>query len=60
MKYWWELVKVILNIECANKLLSCFACQYLKKDTLISADWKCKSLKKCVEIERTEKIYDEI
>jgi hypothetical protein len=31
-----------------------------RKDTLISADWKLKNFKECAEIERNEKINEEI
>jgi hypothetical protein len=39
-----------------------FYVSVFRKDTctLISADGKCKSLRKCVEIEQAEKIYEEI
>jgi hypothetical protein len=31
-----------------------------RRDTLISVDWKCKSSKKCVELEQAEKIDEDI
>jgi hypothetical protein len=54
---------VILNIdiECVDESYSDMFCMSkFRKDTLISADWKRKNLRECADIERNEKINEEI
>jgi hypothetical protein len=44
------IFNIDIHVECADKLHSDMFCMSkCRKDTLISADWKRKNLKECVD-----------